>query len=237
MFIMPNVLIVITNSSIDKMTVTMCCMLMHRIFMFRNLINVINDFFRKLFFCMFISIQWLSFLCHRFSLLVVVIVTGVEHRFHNSIGDRKMSKYIAIFQKHWFLHFHIFLVLWFRAKHLLTTTTTTTITTTAITITQSKQQQHHNANKQQSQQAQQPPKKHKHKSQKAIIAAHNSNNKQQQQQSIFFAWTLRTTNFCCEKKKQSRRLPLVANWTAVHIALYSYAESIIPQSLDLRLLI
>ena len=50
MFIIPNVLIVISNISIDKMTDTMCCMLLHRIFMFRNLINVINDFFRKLFF-------------------------------------------------------------------------------------------------------------------------------------------------------------------------------------------
>ena len=85
------------NNSIDQLSVTVCCMLMRLIFMFRNFFNLINDLFQNLFLCTCILIQWLNCLFHRFS-LVVVIVAGFENRFHSSTGDRKMSKHIAIFQ-------------------------------------------------------------------------------------------------------------------------------------------
>ena len=86
------------NISIEKLSVTICCVLLRWIFMFRKLINLDNDLFQNSFLCMFILIQWFKCLFHRFSLLVVVIVAGFENRFHSSTGDRKMSKHIAILQ-------------------------------------------------------------------------------------------------------------------------------------------
>ena len=61
---------------------------------FQNTINL----FQKLFLFMIMLIQWLNCLFHRFSLLVVVIVAGVDHRFHNSTGDRKMLQLFEFFK-------------------------------------------------------------------------------------------------------------------------------------------